>query len=226
MAPQTALLVDKRTVHELVDRAIRERLQAHHARPGQQCRIDLERRVLRGGAEQCDQPAFDMRKHRILLRLVEAMDLIDEEDGALSNTCALARALDDRAQVGHAGCCCTHRLERGCSQRRDKHRHRRLAGTRWSPQDHRRNLTGIECAAQHTPLPQHVFLAHELVERPRPHARRQWRVVDGFLAMLIAGAPRRAAEQLCLLAHAVMGLVDEVSFPTVPVPTVRVQAHR
>src|ERR1700716_3016280 len=97
MAPQTALLVDERTVQQLIDRAARERLQPHHSGSGQQCGIDLERRVLRGGAEQCDEPALNMRKHRVLLRLVEAMDLIDEEDGALSDTCALARALDDRA---------------------------------------------------------------------------------------------------------------------------------
>ena len=60
----------------------RERLQHEHLRPRQQRRVDLERRVLGGGADQHDVAGLDARQERVLLRLVEAVDLVHEDDGA------------------------------------------------------------------------------------------------------------------------------------------------
>jgi hypothetical protein len=54
---------------ELVDRAA-----------GKQRRVDLEVRVLRRGSDQRDEAVFDGMQDRVLLRLVEAVDLVDEED--------------------------------------------------------------------------------------------------------------------------------------------------
>jgi hypothetical protein len=44
-----------------------------HAAARKQCGIQLERRVLGGGADEDDDAALDMRQERILLRLVEAV---------------------------------------------------------------------------------------------------------------------------------------------------------
>jgi hypothetical protein len=46
-------------------------------------RVDLERRVLRRRAEEDHVAVLDVREHDILLGLVEAMDLVDEQDRAL-----------------------------------------------------------------------------------------------------------------------------------------------
>ena len=55
-----------------------EWLQGEDARSRQERRIDLERRVLRRGPEQRDIAVLDVRQHDVLLRLVEAVDLVDE----------------------------------------------------------------------------------------------------------------------------------------------------
>ena len=39
--------------------------------------------ILGGRADQDDVAGFDARKKRVLLRLVEAVNLVDEHDGAL-----------------------------------------------------------------------------------------------------------------------------------------------
>jgi hypothetical protein len=61
----------------------RERLEAEHARAREQRRVHRERRVLRRRADERDRAVLDVRQERVLLRLVEAVDLVDEEDRAL-----------------------------------------------------------------------------------------------------------------------------------------------
>ena len=50
----------------------------------QQRRVDLEVRVLGGRADQRDHALLDRRQQRVLLRLVEAVDLVEEQDRALA----------------------------------------------------------------------------------------------------------------------------------------------
>ena len=50
-----------------------------------------------------DRAVLDVRQERVLLRLVEAMNLVDEERGALPvKRQAIARRGDDLAQLAHA----------------------------------------------------------------------------------------------------------------------------
>ena len=64
------------------DVRVGQRLQAPDAQPRQQRRVDLEVRVLGGGADQRDRAVLDVGQQRVLLRLVEAVDLVDEQHGA------------------------------------------------------------------------------------------------------------------------------------------------
>ena len=43
-------------------------------------RIDLEGRVFGGGADKNHRPILDVGEDHVLLRLVEAMNLVDEQD--------------------------------------------------------------------------------------------------------------------------------------------------
>ena len=64
------------------DLRLAERLKRVDAAAREQRGVQLERRVLRGRADQPDRAALHIGQKRVLLRLVEAMDLIDEEDRA------------------------------------------------------------------------------------------------------------------------------------------------
>ena len=102
---------------ELVDLAAR-----------QQSRVDLEVRVLRGRADERDEPLLHGGQERILLRLVEAVDLVEEEDRPLAVAAELVTGpLDDPADIGD---CCRDGgmlLESGPGRRGDDAGERRLA---------------------------------------------------------------------------------------------------
>ena len=81
----------------------RQRLQPEHAQARQQRRVDLEIGVLGGRADQRDRAVLDLRQQRVLLRLVEAVDLVEEQHrrpAALVDP--LARRGDHGAHVGDA----------------------------------------------------------------------------------------------------------------------------
>ena len=94
---------------ERADLVVAERLQHEHARAREQRRVHLERRVLGRRADQRDRAVLDVRQHRVLLRFVEAVDLVDEQHGALPGALELRRVGDDAPQIRYAG---AHRRER------------------------------------------------------------------------------------------------------------------
>ena len=123
--------------HNLLQIVGRQRLQHINRGARQQGRVDLERRVLGGRADEGEQPAFDVRQKGILLALVEAVHLVDEHDGAPRRQ-ALRRlrgALDRVANVLDAA---QHRAD-GDELRVERighqPRNRRLARARRPPQD-------------------------------------------------------------------------------------------
>ena len=86
-------------------------------------------------------PLLDVRQQRVLLRLVEAVDLVDEEDRpAAVELLALLGARHELAQLRHAA---HHRAERlevaPWSRAATTLRERGLAGAGRAPEDHRRD---------------------------------------------------------------------------------------
>ena len=59
-----------------------ERFELEHAGAAEQRGDDFKRWVFRGRADQGDRAVLDGVQEGVLLGLVEAMDLVDEEDGA------------------------------------------------------------------------------------------------------------------------------------------------
>ncbi len=78
---ETALAVGERSLDDAPHLPLGERLEHHDARAGEERRDDLEGWILRRRAEQHDRAALDVREQRVLLRLVEAVDLVDEQHG-------------------------------------------------------------------------------------------------------------------------------------------------
>src|SRR5262245_23457555 len=86
-----------------LDRRIVEALEGEHARPRQQRRIELEGGVLGGGADEYDRAVFHMRQEGILLRAVEAVNFVDEEQRAAAFLAARFRRVEEFTQIPHAG---------------------------------------------------------------------------------------------------------------------------
>ena len=78
---EAALLVFQGAAEKSGDLLFGERLQDIDAAAGEQCRNDLEGGVLSGCADQANRPTLDVRQKGVLLRFIEAVNLIDEEDG-------------------------------------------------------------------------------------------------------------------------------------------------
>ena len=95
--------------------------------------MDLRRR-----GHQNHPAIFDRGQERILLRLREAMHLINKEDGFLAFGCERSTGrIDHTANVAHAR---GHRrqLDKAAARRaRDQVGESRLTSPGWPPQDHR-----------------------------------------------------------------------------------------
>src|SRR6266516_3137434 len=71
-----------RPAHDGSDVLVRQRLEYEHAAARQQRRGQLEARGLARSADQGDDPVLDPGEKRVLLRPVEAMDLVAKQDRA------------------------------------------------------------------------------------------------------------------------------------------------
>ena len=69
-----------------------ERLEPEQRRPREQRTREREERVLGGRADEHEQSFLDVREERVLLRAVEPMDLVEEEDRAAARARPFARA--------------------------------------------------------------------------------------------------------------------------------------
>ena len=154
----------------------RERLQLVHLCPREQRRVHLVVRVLGRRADQRDKALLHGRQQRILLRLVEAMDLVEEQDRPLAARAQafagaaehLADVLDGRRNGGEL-------FERRPRRRRDDARERRLPGAGRPVEDRRADTVLCDREPERRSLAEHVRLADELVERSRPQPLRERR---------------------------------------------------
>ena len=141
----------------------------------QQGRIHLEARVLGGGPHEDEQTAFHMRQQRVLLAFVEAMDLVDEQQG-------LAPALRTREfGLRHRLADVLHAREHGrqsdvgaAESVGHQARERGLAHTGRPPEDHRMRLVRFERDRERFAGAEQVPLADHLGDTARAQAFWQW----------------------------------------------------
>ena len=84
MAGEEIPTPDKATLHQRHKRRGSERSETHHTNTTQKRRVDLERRILSGRADQRDGALLDVGQKGILLRLIETVDLVNEQHGSCS----------------------------------------------------------------------------------------------------------------------------------------------
>jgi len=171
---ETALFVSERTTDDRRDLVVGQGFEAPDAHPRQERRVDLEVRILGGRPDERHGSVLDVGKQRVLLGLVEAVDLVEEQDRPrpvqvqpLLRLCDRAPDLDD---TGHHG---RHRREMRTHLGREKAGEAGLAGPGRTPQQQRGQVSPGDAPAQGTALADEVHLADELIEGPRPHPGRE-----------------------------------------------------
>jgi hypothetical protein len=169
----------QRALHQLAEFFGGERLQHIDLGARQQRADDLERGVFGGGADEGEEPGFDVRQEGVLLRLVEAVDFVDEQDGGAARALVHARALDGFADVLDAGEHGRNGDEVGAEGLRSQPRQRGLAHARRPPQDHRMQLAGIERQAQRLAGSQQMRLPDDVIQGARAQALGQRRPSTG-----------------------------------------------
>ena len=152
----------------------RERLELEHAAAAHQRAVDGEEGVFGGRADEDHHALFHARQQHVLLGLVEAVDLVDEQQRPLAGGRQPIVGLgEDFPQLLHAA---GHRADLaevaagGAGQQPGQ---RGLARARRAVEDHRAQPIGGQQPAQQLSFAQEMPLADELLQRARPHPRRQ-----------------------------------------------------
>ena len=173
-------------------------LEREDAGAGEERGDDLERRVLGRRADERDGAVLDVGEDGVLLGLVEAVDLVDEEDGAeVLGGAYLAGLLDRLPEVGDAGGDGGDADEVRLREAGDEPRERRLAGAGRAPEHHGGHLAGADGALQHVALAEEVALPDVLLERAGAHAGRE----RGVLVLVLSP---HVLEEGLFLPHAAL----------------------
>ena len=167
---ETALGIAERAAQKNDDLVFGQRVQHIDAAARKQRGVDLERRIFGGGADQANAAFLHVRQEGILLRFVEAVNFVDEDDGAravLAGAVGIAHHLLDFLDAGEHG----GKLDEvGLGDAGDDLGEGGFARARRAPEDHRGRVIALDLHAQRLARPDQVLLADEFIERPRPHA--------------------------------------------------------
>ena len=113
-------------------------------------------------------PSSITGRKRILLRAVEAVDLVDEQQRALAGLAARAGRVEHLLQVGDAGEDRRDLLEFELGLVGEQARHRGLAGAGRPPEDQRAERARLQHAGQRAVGAEQMILADDLRELGRP----------------------------------------------------------
>jgi hypothetical protein len=133
--------------------------------------------------------ALDVRQKDVLLRFVEVMDLVDEQDrfAAGGAKTVLGRG-DDFAHLGDVAFDAAEALELRVGHVGDDVSQCRFASSGWAGEDEGGKAIGFNGAAQKFSRRKDVFLADELIEGSWAHAGGEGsRSADGFFVRLVGG---------------------------------------
>ena len=173
--------------------------------------IDLEERVLRRRADEDEPTILNIGQQHILLALVEAMNLVDEHNGALLVKFALLlRLFHDGPDVADARGHGVELLKMAARHARDHLRQRRLARARRAVEDERGNVVRFDHAPQELARANSLLLADKFLKIARPHALGQ-RLEAARTTRICPRIMRGCREKVIVLSH------DAHSFPPRPV---------
>ena len=171
--------IGDRVGDELFGFVLAERFEPEECRAGDERGVDGEERVLRGRADECDEPALDIREQDILLGFGEAVDLVEEQDRPLSRIAEDAvRVVDDLADPLDTNRRGVLADESPGGRSGDDLREGGLAGARRAVENDGSERVGVDHPFQEFAFREEVGLPDNLIEGSRADTRGQW--LDGF----------------------------------------------
>jgi hypothetical protein len=171
---ETPLCVLERATEQLDEILRLQRTEHVNTRAGQQRADHFERRILGGRADEGQRAVFDVGQEGVLLCLVEAVHLVEEQDRASTSLGAHGlRSIDGLTDILHTRHHGGELHEFGVGTPRDEPRERRLPRAGRSPENQRMQLSALERFTQRLAGPEYLLLADELVEGARTHAIRE-----------------------------------------------------
>ena len=155
-----------------------ERFQPEQVAAAEQRRVHVETGVVRRRADQPHRALLDVGQEQVLLRFVEAVQLVDEEHGRGLGPAARRREnFAELGDVGHAG---VDAHEPAFRLAGDDLGEARLAAARRAVEEQAAEAVAGNQPGQQVTRLQDVLLPDDLAERPGPHPRRERLVRRGF----------------------------------------------
>ena len=151
-------------VEQLAQRLVIQPLEDQHLRAAEQCRIEREAGVFGRCAHQRHRAAFDKGQEAILLRTVEAVDLVHEQQRALTGLRGLVGSGEGLLEVGHAAEYRADAFEAHPHAIGEQPRDGGLAGAGRPPEDHARQAAGGDHSPDRAFGPGQMVLPDHLVE--------------------------------------------------------------
>ena len=187
---KAAVFIGESALEELHDLIFGQRLQNVYAAAGEQGTVDFERWIFGGGADEPDVALFHVREKCVLLGFVEAVDLVDEDDGA-------GAILADAFSVGHdlfdlfdsdedGGEFDELRFCHAC----DNFGERGFAGAGWAPENERASVVALDLSAERLAGADELLLSRIFFKRAGAHP-----IGEGTAAVGGAGCVRSWVEE-------------------------------
>ena len=152
-------------------------VEDQHLRPAEKGCVQFEGGVLGGRTHQCHHAALHEGQETVLLRAVEAMDLVHEQQRALTRLLRLLGCGESLLQVRNAAEDRAYRLVSHANGIRQQARDACLAGAGRPPQHHAGQFSGGYHPADGTGLARQVLLPDDLCQGARAQAIGQGRVL-------------------------------------------------
>ena len=174
--PKAALLIAQRPPLQRAEIRRRERFELEHLRARDERRVDVEERIVRRRADQPHRAALHIGQQYILLRLVPAVNFVDEQNRLVAFVGqTIRRRRDDAAQIRHVALHAAQPLKARGRRQRDDLRERRLPRARRAEENDRRNAIRLDRPAQQLARREQMLLPRVFIERARPHPLRERR---------------------------------------------------
>ncbi len=174
---------------------------------------------MRRRPDQPHHPALHIRQQHILLRLVEPVNLVNKQNSGLPRVLPpIGRRSQHSPHIRHIRFHPAQPLEFAPRLPRDDLRQRSLSRPRRPVKYKRLDAIRLNRAPQQLSRPQDMFLSRELVQVPRPHARRQRLRGEGagFIFDHPCGGRLRPVRKQIMTRH--VSKVTENRPPTKPEP--------